>query len=129
MMEIIYITLFAAIGIFLYNLYLIFKPHNSETPTDALNKWKTSMLLFIIALLVFFVYSGTTFSLIAQTQTITDGVDTFTYTNNNFLAALSFSPLMNAIILVDFFFLVAHIFMEFKVFGRGRMPKRHRQGY
>jgi hypothetical protein len=125
MIEVVYFALFGMVALFVYNIYLFFLKKETRDIEGALTRWKGSLLVFIVSLLLFFLYFGFTFNAIQQTSTwnFGDGSPDVTYTSNNYLDALSFFPMITAILLFNFIFLVVGILQEFKVFGRSRMRK------
>ena len=129
MIEIAYVTLFAMIILFLYNLYSWFfsKPNKNEGPELILSSWKKSFFVFIIALIVFFVFWGSAMNSIPQATTtidLGDGSPDITYTNHDFLDAITFAPLVNALLLLNFFVFVIQVFQEFRNFGKTSFSKR-----
>jgi len=129
MIEIAYITLFAMIILFLYNLYLLFfsKPNENENPIKVLNSWKKSLFVFIIALILFFLFFGSSMNAITQSTTtidIGDGSPDITYTNHDFLDAVTFTPLMGVLLVLNFFILIIQVFQEFRNFGKTKFSKR-----
>ena len=129
MIEIAYIALFATILLFLYNVYLLFfsKPNENEDPTKVLNSWKKSLFIFIVSLILFFLFFGASMNAITQSTTtiaLGDGSPDITYTNNDFLDAITFAPLVNALLLFNFFILIINVFQEFRNFGKTKFTRR-----
>lgn len=130
MIEIAFITLFAMIGVFLYNIYNLFLSKPSANQDAVFDKWKTAFLVFIIALIIFFLYFGSTMNTLKAQTTITDGTDTYTVTDRDYLDTISFFPMMIAMLVLNFIFLVIQVMIDFKVLvGRGRMKKKRHFGY
>ena len=121
MNEILLISLILLIGLFLFNLWqLLFL--NKEESDDAvgLRSWRIGLFVLALSTLMALIYFSAAMSLIGDKQTLTDGVDTWVSTNNDYKEAFTFLPLVVAIYSVQWLFLFIQVLQGLKFFGTNR---------
>jgi hypothetical protein len=128
MNELVYITLLAMIIVFLYNVYLLFfsTPNKNNAPIKVMDSWKKSLFIFIVSLIIFFLFFGSAMNSIQQETTydLGDGSPDITVKDNRYMDAFTFLPLMNMLLLVNFFILLIQVFKEFRNFGKTSFSKK-----
>lgn len=132
MNAILLISLISLIGLFLFNLWklLFLNQNSSEEDAVGFRKWRIGLFVLALSSLCALVYFSGAISLIGEKQIMTDGFDTWTYTNNDYKEAFTFLPLVIAIYSVQWLFLFIQILQGLKFFGTnrsngsGRMPMR-----
>jgi len=131
MNEILLISLVLLIGLFLFNLWqLLFLNSSDSEDSVGFKKWRIGLFVLAISTLLALVYFSAAMSLIGEEQTLTDGVDTWSYTNNDYKEAFTFLPLVTAVYSIQWGFLLIQVLQGLKFFGTkrnsgsGRMPNR-----
>lgn len=134
MNAILLISMIALIGLFLFNLWqLLFLNPKQEEDEVGFRKWRIGLFILALSSLCALVYFSGSISLIGEQQTLTDGTDTWTYTNNDYKEAFTYLPLVIAVYSIQWLFLFIQILQGLKFFGTnrsngsGRMPTMRRK--
>ena len=130
MNAILLISLICLIGLFLVNLWQLLFLDNAKEDSVGFKKWRIGLFILALSSLCALVYFSGSINLIGEKQVLTDGIDTWTYTNNDYSEAFTFLPLVAAIYSIQWLFLFIQILQGLKFFGTnrangsGRMPFR-----
>jgi len=121
MNEILLISLILLIGLFLFNLWqLLFLNESAEEDSIGFKKWRIGLFVLALSTLLALIYFSSAMSLIGEEQTLTDGVDTWSYTNNDYKEAFTFLPLVTAVYSIQWGFLLIQVLQGLKFFGTKR---------
>lgn len=123
------ISLTALVILFLFNVWqLLFLHKKTKEETKEFQKWRLGFFVLILSSMTFFIYVTSVINSVGESQTITDGIDTWTQQSNSYKEGINFMPLVSTIYTTQWLMFFIQLLQGFSFFGRERLSGTKRMG-